>query len=54
MKINLNTLTQCTDYGGPDELLQVDGSGLAILHSGSTTFSTNKNPLSLTNVLHVL
>lgn len=44
---DLNTLAQYTDYDGPDELLQADYSGLAIIYCGSTKLSTNKNPLSL-------
>ncbi|OMO97681.1 Reverse transcriptase, RNA-dependent DNA polymerase [Corchorus capsularis] len=42
-----------TDYGGPEEILVGDGSGLKIAHTGSVTLTTAPKPLILSDVLHI-
>ena len=41
--IDLNNLSLYSEYGGPDEILVGDGSGLKINHTGSTKITTHKN-----------
>jgi hypothetical protein len=50
---DLNSFTSYTPYTGPDQLRVADGTGLPILHIGSSRLLTNHHPLLLNNVLHV-
>ncbi|KAK9074377.1 hypothetical protein SSX86_006975 [Deinandra increscens subsp. villosa] len=50
---NTGSLASVSEYGGPDEILLGDGTGLKITHFGSTQFSNPVKPLSLPNVLCV-
>ena len=46
-------LTTYSDYGGPDEILLGNGSGLPITHTGTSQLVTPKKSLKLSNVLCV-
>ena len=47
------TLASVSDYGGPDEILLGNGTGLTITHLGSTSFFNKTKSLSLADVLCV-
>lgn len=50
---DLNSLSHYNNYGCPDELVGVDGSGLPIHHLGFTLIPTKSKPLLLNTILHV-
>ncbi|KAK1441497.1 hypothetical protein QVD17_07436 [Tagetes erecta] len=47
------TLSSVSEYGGPDEIILGNGTGLSISHIGSTQFPTKTKPLSLPDILCV-
>jgi len=51
---DLASLTLVYDYTGNDKLVDANGKGLTITHSGSTSLPTSSSPLHLNNVLYVL
>ncbi|KAL4558553.1 hypothetical protein LXL04_036754 [Taraxacum kok-saghyz] len=48
-----HTLHQVSEYGGPDEIVLGDGTGLPISNIGNTYINTSHKPLLLSKVLHV-
>lgn len=48
-----HTLHQISEYGGPDEIVLADGTGLSISNIGNTYINTPHKPLLLSKVLHV-
>ncbi|KAL4557404.1 hypothetical protein LXL04_035581 [Taraxacum kok-saghyz] len=50
---NQNTLHSVSEYGGPDEIVLGDGTGLPISHIGNAHINTPHKPLVLSNVLYV-
>lgn len=50
---DLHNLALRNPYDGTEEIVIGDGSGLPIMHTGSTLLSTSSHKLSLSNVLCV-
>lgn len=48
-----HTLHQISEYGGPDEIVLGDGTGLSISNIGNTYINTPHKKLLLSKVLHV-
>lgn len=48
-----SNLTNFSDYGGPDEILLGNGSGLQITHTGTSNLHSHDNTFKLSNVLCV-
>ena len=46
-----STYTTFSEYGGPDEILMGNGSGLKITHTGTSQLHSVEKPLKLSNVL---
>lgn len=53
MTYDLSNLALHQPYNGGDDVAIADGSGLAITHTGSTSFPTPSTPLALTDILCV-
>lgn len=48
-----STLHYVSKYGGPEEIILGDGTGLSISHIGHTSLSTSSRALFLSNILYV-
>ena len=49
----MKSLSQISEYGGPDSLVVGDGLGFKITHTGNVVLSTPVRPITLSDVLYV-